>query len=70
MDLIDEDGKHFEAGKMDLWKGQHNVEYIGNDEYAMFDDESNVNWWVFRTHRAWMVPPAPCWPPLHARTPL
>eukprot|EP00618_Florenciella_parvula_P035877 CAMPEP_0119512872 /NCGR_PEP_ID=MMETSP1344-20130328/31132_1 /TAXON_ID=236787 /ORGANISM="Florenciella parvula, Strain CCMP2471" /LENGTH=613 /DNA_ID=CAMNT_0007550041 /DNA_START=12 /DNA_END=1853 /DNA_ORIENTATION=+ len=44
MDLIDEDGKHFEAGKMDLWKGQHNVEYLGNDEYAMFDDESNVNW--------------------------
>lgn len=48
MDLIDENGKHFEAGKVDLWKGQHNVEYIGNDEYAMFDDESNVNWCVCR----------------------
>ncbi|KAH8053209.1 voltage-gated potassium channel [Aureococcus anophagefferens] len=31
------DGTEYEAGHS-YWHGQHNAEYIGNDEYAMFDN--------------------------------
>lgn len=36
-DIIDENGIRFGKG-VSLWKGQHNVEYIGNSEYLLFDD--------------------------------
>lgn len=36
-DLIDINGNLFEKGAS-LWKGQHNVEYVGDMEYLIFDD--------------------------------
>lgn len=41
MDLIDEFGTKWPAGTS-LWNGQHNVEYIGDSSYAVFDDGSNM----------------------------
>lgn len=41
MELIDEFGIKWPAGTS-LWNGQHNVEYIGDQSYAVFDDGSNM----------------------------
>ena len=43
-DIAGPDGETYAAGSS-YWVGQHNAEYIGNDEYAMFDnnyDEASI----------------------------
>lgn len=43
IDIIDENGTYWPAGHT-IWQGQHNVEYIGEQEYLLFDDQSSVSW--------------------------
>lgn len=38
VDLVDEYGLVYTAGTKELWKGQHNAEYFGNNEFYMYDN--------------------------------
>ena len=40
--IIDMFGRRHPPG-ISIWHGQHNVEYIGDDQYVLFDDGSAVN---------------------------
>ena len=39
--LIDEDGGVHPPGT-NLWSGQHNAEYVGDDEYCLFDNQEGT----------------------------
>ena len=42
-ELVDLDGtRHAASEGTSLWYGQHNLEYFGEDEYMMFDNNLNV----------------------------
>ena len=42
-ELVDLDGARYAASEgKSLWYGQHNLEYFGEDEYMMFDNNLNV----------------------------